>query len=235
MIGTEEGVTLSRVQYARFVDVLRSLSADEWATQTPDCPGWSVKDVASHVLGNLECQRNPVEFVRQVAHGWRLNRKEPYEGLNAYQVKSHAAMPPAELTDAMARLVEPALRGRARTPKALRALVRPTLDVSGRVSMSFVLDTIFTRDTYMHRVDVCRATGRELVLDATEQRIVADMVEEWADRHGKPYRLTLTGPAGGTYERGSGGPELTCDAVEWTRVNSGRGTGEGLLATRVQY
>lgn len=234
MIGTEEGVALSRVQYARLVDTLRSLSDDEWSNDT-DCTGWTVKDVASHVLGNLECQRSPVEFVRQVSHGFRLRPRSPYEGLNDYQVRAHAAMPPAEITDRMARIVEPALRGRAKAPKVLRTLVRPTLDVSGRVSMTFVLDTIFTRDTYMHRVDIARATGRDLVLDETEQRVVADMVDEWAERHGQPYRLTLTGPAGGTYERGSGGPELTCDAVEWTRINSGRASGEGLLATRVQY
>lgn len=234
MIGTDEGVRLSRVQYQRLVDVLRSLDDDAWRADT-DCTGWTVKDVASHVLGNLDCQRSVFEFVRQVSHGWRIDRKNPYEGLNAYQVRSHAAMPPADLVDTMARTVEPALRTRAKVPKALRQAIRPTLDVSGRVSMGFVLDTIFLRDTYMHRVDVCRATGRELVVDATEARIVEDMVEEWADRHGQPFRLTLTGPAGGTFARGSGGPELTCDAVEWTRINSGRAPGEGLLGVRVQY
>jgi uncharacterized protein (TIGR03083 family) len=229
-----EGTVLSRVQYARLVETLRSLSDEEWAAPT-DCTGWTVKDVAAHVYGNLECVATPREFVRQVREGRKLDPKNPYDGLNAYQVSYYSPLSGPEITERIVALAERALRHRARTPWLLRNAIRPKLDVAGRVPMSFVLDTIYTRDTYMHRVDVCRATGRELVLDDIEKRIVEDMVEEWADRHGQPYRLTLTGPAGGTYAGGTGGPELTCDAVEWTRINSGRATGEGLLATRVQY
>jgi hypothetical protein len=52
--------------------------------------------------------------------------------------------------------------------------------------------------------------------------LVADVVEEWAQRHGRPFTLRLTGPAGGTW--GTGGPELEFDAVEFCRALSGRGT-----------
>lgn len=234
-VSTAEGVELSRVQYARFADVLDGLAADEWALPVADCPGWSVQDVAAHVLGNLECQRSVPEFVRQVAHGWRLNPREPYEGLNAYQVRhAYASLAGPDIVNRIRATTEPALRQRARTPKALQVLIRPKLDVLGRVPMSFVLDTIFTRDTYMHRVDICRATGREVFLDDVERRVVEDMVGEWA-RHGQPYRLRLTGPAGGTYERGTGGEEIEIDAVEFSRIVGGRGSGDGLLRTRVQY
>jgi len=225
---------LSRVQYARFLDTLRELSDEEWNAPT-DCTGWTVKDIGSHILGNLECVRRPREFVRQVIAGRKLDPKNPYDGLNAYQVKLYAPLSPAELVQRIAAVAEPALRHRARTPWVLRHGVRPRLDVSGRVPMAFVLDTIYTRDTYMHRVDVARATGRDLLVDDVEQRIVADMVEEWAARHGQPYRLVLTGPAGGTFESGTGGETVECDAVEWTRINSGRAPGSGLLATLVQY
>jgi uncharacterized protein (TIGR03083 family) len=37
-------------QQAAFIDLLRRLDAGEWAQPTI-CPGWSVKDVAAHVLG----------------------------------------------------------------------------------------------------------------------------------------------------------------------------------------
>lgn len=233
-IGRGEGAALSRVQYARYLDVVTTLSDEEWRAPT-DCPGWTVKDITAHVLGNLECVRRPREFLRQVAEGKKLDPKQPYEGLNAYQVSYYAPLTPAELTQRIADVVEPVLLMRRRTPWPLRHLIRPTLDVAGRVPMAFVLDVIYTRDTYMHRIDVCRATGREVVVDDVEKRIIGDMVDEWADRHGQPFRLTLTGPAGGTYERGTGGPEIECDAVEWTRINSGRAEGSGLLATRVQY
>src|SRR4051794_14301086 len=79
--------------------------------------------------------------------------------------------------------------------------------------MGFIFDVILTRDTWMHRVDVVRATGRPHELTADHDgRIVADVVGEWARRHGRPFSLELTGPAGGTFARASSGPELTLDA-----------------------
>ena len=65
--------------------------------------------------------------------------------------------------------------------------------------------------------------------------IVADVVAEWAERHGRPYSLTLTGPAGGSWTSGEGGPTIEMDAIEFCRVVSGRGTGEGLLQTQVPF
>lgn len=59
---------------------------------------------------------------------------------------------------------------------------------------------------------------------------------EWARRHGRPFTLHLTGPAGGAYVQGPGdGAELTLDAVEFCRILSGRATGDGLLGRRVPF
>jgi hypothetical protein len=65
--------------------------------------------------------------------------------------------------------------------------------------------------------------------------IVADVVAEWGRRHGQPYTLHLTGPAGGRWSNGSGGPELELDAVDFCRILSGRAHGEGLLETEVPF
>jgi hypothetical protein len=82
---------------------------------------------------------------------------------------------------------------------------------------------IMTRDPWMHRVDISHATGAPLVLTADHDGVlVDDVVQEWAARHGRPFTLRLTGPAGGTW--GEGGPELEFDAVEFCRALSGRGT-----------
>ncbi len=78
--------------------------------------------------------------------------------------------------------------------------------------------------------------GRELVLTPDHDgRLVADVVTEWARVHGQPYRLTLTGPAGGTWSTGTGGEEITLDAIEFCRIASGRARGEGLLAHEVPF
>ena len=233
-IGRDEGLRLSRVQYVRLADVLDSLRDDEWAAPT-DCAGWDVKAVAAHVLGNLEGTRSPRELVRQLRAARRLGYDDWLDALNDVQVRAHAADPPRQVAARLRELVEPALRMRARVPLPLRRLVRLSLPVSGRVPLAWVLDVIYTRDTFLHRVDVCRATGRDVVVDESERRVVADIVAEWAARHGEPFVLRLTGPAGATYTGGPGGEEIECDAVEFARLVSGRGTPRGLLTASVQF
>lgn len=75
----------------------------------------------------------------------------------------------------------------------------------------------------MHRLDLARATGQALLLTPDHDGvIVADVVQEWARRHGQPFRLALTGPAGGTWASGDGGEEIEMDAADFCRVLSGR-------------
>ena len=102
--------------------------------------------------------------------------------------------------------------------------------------MSYLLDVILTRDPWMHRVDISRATSRPLVLTPEHDgRIVADVAAEWARRHGRPFRLELTGPAGGTFVNGDGGEDIRLDAVEFSRILSGRAAGTGLLTQEVPF
>jgi uncharacterized protein (TIGR03083 family) len=237
-IAREEGARLSRVQYERFADVLDALAPDEWARPT-DCAGWDVHDVAAHVLGGLAGQASLRELLRQVRAGVRIARAErirdPLDAMNAYHVRAFADVPGPELAARIRDMVPRALKGRERMPQTLRTLVRPRLAVAGRVSLGWIVDVVYTRDAFLHRVDVCRATGREPLVDDTEGRIVADIVREWVGRHGEAVTLRLRGGAGGTYEAGSRGPVLELDAVEFARLVSGRGTPVGLLATSVQY
>jgi hypothetical protein len=101
----------------------------------------------------------------------------------------------------------------------------------------------------MHRSDIAAATGRQMALTHDhDAAIVADVAREWALRHGRPCTLTLTGPIGRRYtfdsptaEAGApsadspGYQDYTVDAVEFCRIVSGRGSGHGLLGTRVPF
>ena len=92
-----------------------------------------------------------------------------------------------------------------------------------------------TRDPFMHRLDIHAATGLPPHVTAEhEGRLVDDIVLEWAQRHGHPYALELTGPAGGAWGTG-GGERLSLDALEFCRLVSGRGERSGLLATSVPF
>lgn len=91
----------------------------------------------------------------------------------------------------------------------------------------------------MHRLDIARAAGTALHLTADHDGvIVADVVAEWAGRHGKDFELTLTGPAGGAWKAGTGGPGWTLDAIDFCRATSRRPAsvtlGE-LMNTEVPY
>jgi len=97
-------------------------------------------------------------------------------------------------------------------------------------------DTILTRDSWMHRSDIAQALGRPMELTREHDgAVVADVVADWARRHGQSYHLILTGPAGGRWSSGATGEAISLDAEQFCRILSGRGTGAGLLATFVPF
>ncbi len=105
-----------------------------------------------------------------------------------------------------------------------------------RVNLGQLLDVVLTRDVWLHRIDIERATGRTTELDERlDGRIIDDVVAEWAGRHGRPFALRLTGPIGRHYERGTDGVRIEADAVEFCRILSGRAAGDGLLGVRVLF
>lgn len=103
-------------------------------------------------------------------------------------------------------------------------------------SFGYLTDTIMTRDPWMHRVDLSRATGVRLTLTGEHDAvIVADVAAEWAQRHKQPVQLRLTGPAGGSWRVASGGEDIEMDAIEFCRTVSGRQKGDGLLSVLVPF
>jgi hypothetical protein len=94
-----------------------------------------------------------------------------------------------------------------------------------------LMDIVYTRDAWMHRIDISRATGRPPLLTAEHDgRLIADMVADWTSTHHQAFSLHLTGPAGGSYANDSNGAVLDVDATDWAWTISGRARGSGLLA-----
>jgi hypothetical protein len=157
--------------------------------------------------------------------------------MTALQVREHAHLSAEELTRALHQAAPAGLAARRATTAGQRAAAySPGLPGEGQWTLGYLSDVIHTRDPWMHRIDICRATGREAVLSAGHDgRILADVVADWARRHGQPFTLTLTGPAGGSFRAGESGPELELDAVEFARILSGRRRAPGLLATAVPF
>lgn len=236
---------LATAAYDQLLALLEELSVDEWDAPT-ECPGWTVADMVGHLIGAAKAYASVREQVRQQVWGFRHRASfdgNPLDALNALQVDDHRTLTSAERVSALRAAAGPSVRGRMRVPSALRRISGPVspggstaAGMPARDTLGHLVDVIITRDVWTHRVDIARATGRTLALDpATDGAIVADVVAEWAERHGQPFDLTLTGPAGGTFARGHGGERLELDAVEFCRILSGRAEGDGLLGVRVLF
>ena len=237
----EVAMRLAAEEYDRVCAVLERLGPDDWAAAT-DCPGWDVRAMAGHVLGMAQMSASLPEMLRQQVAAGRRQRRDgglAIDALTAIQVDRNARLGTAELVEAMRRTGPRAARARRRTPALVRNRTLPgDQDVGGvpeAWTIGYLNDTILTRDPFMHRIDIARATGVQLApTPEHEGRIVDDVVREWVGRHGQPCTLELTGPAGGSWGTGAG-EHITMDALEFCRVLSGRAPGAGLLSVQVPF
>jgi uncharacterized protein (TIGR03083 family) len=233
---------LAATEYDRFASALTDLGPGDWDRPT-DCPGWDVRQLACHTVGMATMVTNPFETARQQ---WRAGRRarstgvDPLTALTGVQVDERADWSPSRVVEEARRVGPRAVRGRRRTPAVVRRRRLPQVQhvdgVAEHWSIGFLYDVILTRDPWMHRMDVAAATGRSPVLTSDHDGVlVADVVAEWAARHGAAYRLTLAGPAGGSWSRGAGGEVIDLDPVDFCRIVSGRGERPGLLAVGVPF
>lgn len=236
-----EAMALAATAYERLVADVAALGPADWERPT-DCEGWTVRDLAGHLVGALRSAASMRELTSQQIAVLRRARAEgvdPDVAMTAIQIERTASLSPEQIVAELRSLAPRAVAGRRRTPWLVRHGVRVRVQmgtIDERWSMGYLVDVILTRDAWLHRIDLARAVGTTPALDAEHDgRIVADVVAEWARRHGRPFRLTLTGPAGGTFTAGEGGEELELDAVELCRTLSGRAEGRGLLATPVPF
>jgi uncharacterized protein (TIGR03083 family) len=238
-----EAMRLQAEELERTLTLLRSLDDTDWAAAT-DCPSWDIQAMYQHVLGACEAGASMRENVHQLhrARAYRKTHGGPLEAaLSGVQVRERAALSPAQIVERLTAVAPKTVRGRNRTPAAIRNHAKMAVDgpVHETWKLGYLVDTIYLRDLWMHRVDVAHALGRPLELSVDHDgRIIADVVAEWARRHGKPFVLELTGPAGGTYTHQPDLPDaehLCLDAVEFCRTLAGRAHQPGLLATVVPF
>jgi uncharacterized protein (TIGR03083 family) len=242
-IGHREAMVLARTAYARFADVVEQLGAEDWDRPT-DCEGWTVRDLVGHVVGAMRSAASVRELASQQLEVRRRVRDtgvNPTDAMTQIQIDRTADLDTAALVAECRAMVDRATAGRRRTPAPFRRFASAKVEagsVAERWTIGYLVDVILTRDAWLHRVDLCRAIHAEPVVTADHDgRIIADVVGEWARRHGQAFHLTLTGPAGGTFSSGSvdEGEQLVLDAVDFCRIVSRRAPCDGLLATEVPF
>lgn len=234
-----DAMALQATELERALALLRTLNSDQWSTQT-NCPDWDVRRMWLHVLGACEAGASMRENMHQMRAG-RRRRKDLGVSLEAalsgIQVAEREGLSPDEIIERLERVAPKTVKGRARTPRPMRAMkIGIDAPVVEKWTLGYLIDIIYLRDAWMHRIDTARATGGDLALSAEHDgRIIADVVAEWARRHGQPFTLELTGVAGGVFRAGRGDEPTVIDAVEFCSLLAGRGKATGLLTTVVPF
>lgn len=238
-------MTMQAVELETTLRLLRSLTGPEWSVRVPACPLWDVREMYLHVLGACEGAAFG-QMARQMTAAMRRRRMEggPLEAnLSAVQIAGRSHLTPDELLTRLAEVAPRTVRQRRRMPGVLRKGFAMKVDgpIEERWKLGYLIDTIYLRDLWMHRLDACDALGRTPDLTAEHDgSIVADVVAEWARRHGRAFTLELAGVAGGRFTAGEHGESLAMDAVSFCRVLSGRKASDvvgsdGLLSTIVPF
>jgi uncharacterized protein (TIGR03083 family) len=240
-----EAAELATAMYDRLLSELSDLTETEWQAMTI-CEPWTVADVVRHMLGAARGHASLPQLARQALHGARHKREfdgNDMDAMNDLQVRDHIDLGPSDLMRELSSIAPRAVAKRMSRPRIVQRIRIPNAPggstaagMPGSLTVGDLFRVILTRDVFLHRLDIARATGRDLDVDQTEARLIADVVVEWAHRHGQAFRLLLTGPAGGRYTTPDDGPELEFEALDFCWILSGRGQAHHrLLETRVLF
>jgi uncharacterized protein (TIGR03083 family) len=245
----DEARSIALAVYESFVSDLERLSDEDWERVTV-CTPWTVADVARHVLGAAESAASKREMARQQFAAIRQRKR--FEGnlldaINAFQVAERAHLDGPEVARRIRAVAADAVDGRLPMPGLLDRLAVPAgsggsaaAGMPAKVRLGELFRVIYTRDVWLHRIDIADALGRTPALDTpADRRLIADVVREWADRHHRPFELRLAG--GTVFHRGAGVPVIELEAVELCWILSGRAQpdpsrpGADLLLRRVLF
>lgn len=237
---------LAETEYQRVTDAVDTLRPEDW-TRPTDCTQWDIRQLVAHIAGQTKLFTTPLEVARQTraANARQQPGQASIDALTALQVEERQHLSPEELRAELHHIGPRAAKARRRIPGFVRRRRLPDQELVNGVpetwSIGYLTDVILTRDPWMHRMDLARATGQVPLLTADHDGvIVTDVVAEWTRRHVQPYRLELTGPAGGSWSSGTDAEEIVMDAVDFCRLVSGRPGPDGaqpwgLLTTQVPF
>jgi uncharacterized protein (TIGR03083 family) len=195
--GTVEGL-------ARFEDLIRSLSDEEWEAKTR-CEGWVVRDVAAHVTGTMTA----------IATGQLQELADPNHV--ARQVAERAGKTQAELADE--------LHASAKVGNDLvgtfddAAWNGPApIDLPGTLGQG--VEAIWY-DAYLHAEDINDAVGRPAERGSGLRAAVSHITDVLGQQGWGPATVALDGLEEFTVGDGSG-PRITGDPLTFALVATGR-------------
>jgi uncharacterized protein (TIGR03083 family) len=228
-----EAAEMATFELERFLACVEALAPADWDQPTA-CTLWNVRQVVAHVTGAAASYARWSEFKRQtspfVQRPYRQAGFSLPDALNQIQVDDRGAATPADLLAELREVGPRAIATRKRLPAIVRA-VRLPLPLLGVVPLGYATDLIYTRDMWMHRLDICRATGHEMVQTPRHDgRITALVVRDLARKltaklAGQAVVYELTSISGGCWSLGENASPLariTMDVLDFHLKASGR-------------
>ena len=191
-------------EYQGFVDLLRGLSDDEWKTPSR-CAGWSVADVAAHVVGQLSDVTN-----------FRL------EGLGTAEVTRRQV---DERRGKSADVLAHELQGAAETAASLLAAFDDDAwsaegPQANGTTLGFGIESLWF-DTFLHADDIRCALDQPTVTGDGVLPSLSHIAQVLTDQGWGPASLKLEGmdefPVSG-----AGGDVITGDPMTFILVSTGR-------------
>lgn len=234
-----EADTLLQVELERFLSLLEKLEADDWNKPTA-CTAWTVRDMLAHQAGGYASGSDYLELIRQYS-ARPQNGQLPEDAINALQIRERQDKSANEIIAELRLVGPPAIHNwayRFRLAKQLTRLIKVSHPVSGTISFEYLMWVIHSRDTWMHRLDICRATSKPFQQSAEHDgRIAAlvmlDVAKSLTPRlNNQALIFELTGVAGGSWKVGAEEVVATIrmDVLDFNIFASGRFTFDHALA-----
>lgn len=227
----DEAYTLLRTELERFLALVETLGPDDWGKPTA-CTAWNVRDMLAHQAGGYASGTGYLEMIRQYTARAKKGQL-PEDAINELQLRERAGKAPAELIAELRRVGPVAGRNWAYGFRLIKPLAAPH-PVGGRLALRHLMWVIHSRDTWMHRLDICRATNREFQQTREHDGRIVELVMRDVEillrdkLEGRAVVFELTGTAGGVWHVGAGEPTATIqmDALDFNILASGRYTYE---------
>jgi uncharacterized protein (TIGR03083 family) len=211
-LSRREWASIANDELARFLAVVDGLSEAEWQLPTA-CHLWNVRDIVAHQGGHVQMGSGAkglfAQFQPKYTRAYKHLGLSGNDAVNQAQVEMRHDRSPSELVAEVRDGTPRSIASRARMNPLARNIRLP-VPGHGLMSLDHLLHVIFPRDMWIHRLDIADATGRAFeITPGHDDRLLEGVVVDM-ERHvrrllpGRSIRLTIEGPAGGTWLLGEG-------------------------------
>lgn len=227
----DEAHFLLCTELERIVALAKTLEGDDWNKPTA-CTAWNVRDMLAHQAGSYASGTGYKEMMHQYLSLPKTGQL-PEDSINETQLFDRKGKSPAELITEL-ESAGPVAAQKWAYQFTLMKLVTIPHRTAGSLNIGHLMMVVHSRDTWMHRLDICRATERKFEQTAEHDGRIAALVMldvakrllKKTDKHSIVF--DLVGTAGGRWKIGNDEASATIkmDVLDLNIYASGRSTYE---------